>query len=232
MPDMTPERWERTNAYIRELFARESSEQAGLMARAVAAGLPDIDVGAESGRLLELLTRVTGGRLVIEVGTLAGYSAGWIAKGLAADGMLISVDVSSTHLDLARAESARQGWADRIRFRQGRGGEVLPKLLAELGEASADLVLLDAERKEYAGLLPVARRLLRVGGVLAVDNALAAGRWTADPVPPGETPDTMDLFNRLVADDRAFAATILPVGNGVLAAIRVAAAQGSCPTTV
>ncbi|MBM4114125.1 MAG: methyltransferase, partial [Phycisphaerae bacterium] len=74
---MSDERWRNTSAYIRELFAKEDAVLAGLMTRAVAAGVPAIDAGPESGRVLQMLTLLSGGRRVIEVGTLAGVSAIW-----------------------------------------------------------------------------------------------------------------------------------------------------------
>ena len=99
--EMTPERWHHTNAYVRELFAREDTVLSGLMSRATAEGLPAIDVGPESGRLLQMLTMLSGGRLAVEVGTLAGVSAIWNARGLSAGGRLISIDLEPKHQRVA-----------------------------------------------------------------------------------------------------------------------------------
>ena len=81
--EMSAQRWENTTAYIRRLFCREDEHLATVMERAVKAGLPEIEAGPETGRLLQLLARMTGAKLAVEVGTLAGYSAIWIARGLA-----------------------------------------------------------------------------------------------------------------------------------------------------
>ena len=80
--DMTPERWRYTGAYSREVFGAQDAHLAGLMEAAVGRGLPDIAVSADVGRLLMILTSMTRGRLALEVGTLGGYSAIWIARGL------------------------------------------------------------------------------------------------------------------------------------------------------
>jgi len=219
--EMTPERWRSTSAYVRQLFAREDSVLAGLMERATAAGLPSIDAGPESGRVLQMLALLTGAKLAVEVGTLAGVSAIWIARGLAPGSRLISIDLEPMHQRMAAREAAAAGVADRVDFRLGRGGEVLPRLLDELGAASVGLIFLDAERREYLPMMPTVKQLLRPRGVLVVDNALNAGRWVTDPYLPGEPLDTMDVVNRAVADDRDFAAsTVLPVGNGLLIAVR------------
>jgi len=218
---MSDERWRNTSAYIRELFAKEDAQLAGLMTRAVAAGVPSIDAGPESGRVLQMLTLLSGGRRVIEVGTLAGVSAIWIARGLVPGGRLVSVDIEAKHQRIAAEEVRAAGVADRVEFRLGRGSDLLPTLMGEWGTESADLIFLDAERREYLPMMPAVKSLLRPRGVLVIDNALSAGRWVADPYEPGVARDTMDEVNRAVAADRDFAAsTILPVGNGLLVAIR------------
>lgn len=218
---MTPERWRGTRAYIRELFAREDAVLAGLMARASAAGLPSIDAGPESGRVLQMLAMLVGARRAVEVGTLAGMSAIWIARGLVPGGRLISIDIEEKHRRIASGEAHAAGVADRVEFRPGRGSEVLPALLSHFGSGTVDLIFLDAERREYLPMMPVVKALLRPRGVLVIDNALSAGRWVSDPSAPGDAPDTMDTVNRAVAADGDFAAsTLLPVGNGLLVAIR------------
>ncbi len=219
--DMTPQRWNDTKAYLRAVFSREDAHQQGLAARAAAAGLPPIDVGPEAGRFLQLLALMTRARLIIEVGTLAGSSAIWLARGLVPGGKLITIDLSEKHLDVARAEIAGAGLQTSVQFRQGKGSEVLPKLVTELGPRKADLIFLDAERTEYVPLLPTVAQLLRPGGVLAIDNTLAAKRWVPDPYAPGEPVDTMDEVNRAVAAHPAFTASqIVPLGNGILVAAR------------
>jgi len=229
MPDqitMTPERWARTREYIATIFAADDARaHAALMKRASAAGLPPIDVGPETGCLLRTLVRVAGGGIVVEVGTLGGSSAIWMAQGLVPEGRVITIDISPEHAAFARDEFAKwefaqAGVADRIDARVGRGSEVLPTLLDELGAGTVDLVLLDADRSEYSALVPIVGRLLRPGGLMIVDNALSAKRWTADPVPDGEERDTMDELNRQVAKDRMFDAALVPVGNGLLLAAR------------
>jgi len=219
--DMDSARWERTVGYIRALFAGdEAAEHDDLMKRAVAAGLPAIDVGPDTGRFLQLLVRLAGGQRVVEIGTLGGSSAIWMAGGLGIDGRLITIDLSAEHRNFARAEFERAGVADRIDARVGRGAVAVPALLKELGAATVDLILFDAQRSEYAELVPIAGRLLRPGGILVFDNALSAKRWTADPVPDGEERDTMDRLNRQLAKDKMFISTLVPVGNGLLLAVR------------
>lgn len=223
--DMNRERWDRTSAYIRDVFGGTDAKHAGIMERAVAAGMPPIDAGAETGRFLQVLATSLSARLVIEVGTLAGYSAIWLARGLqggaTGGGRVITIEMSATHGSFAKREIDNAGVGHAVTIRQGRGGEVLPVILREEGAGSADMVFFDAERSEYLSMLDTAHALLRRGGVLAIDNALAAKKWTADPVAPGEQPDQMDIVNRAIAQDARFRSILVPIGNGVLIASRV-----------
>lgn len=224
MPDsiqMDQARWERTSAYLRAVFARTDPQHEGIMKRATDAGMPAIDAGPETGRFLQTLATSLRAKLIVEVGTLAGYSAIWLARGLEPGGRVITVEASEKHAAFAEREIKDADLADRIAIRQGRGKEILPVLLKELGAGSVDLVFFDAERSEYLDMLNAAHDLLRPGGMLAIDNALSAKRWTADPVPAGESPDQMDIVNRAVASDARFRSILVPIGNGVLIGTKV-----------
>ena len=102
---MTPERWQETHDYIAEVHGAQDEFMARLSARAVEAGLPDISVGPNVGRLLMILTSLSGAgqgaEVVVEVGTLAGYSALWMVRGLAPTGRLITCEPNDTHADFA-----------------------------------------------------------------------------------------------------------------------------------
>ncbi|MBL0922362.1 MAG: class I SAM-dependent methyltransferase, partial [Phycisphaerales bacterium] len=118
MPD-----WDQVQAYIRDVFGAQDATLAGLMPRAIAAGLPAIAVDASVGRLLKTLCAMTnGGRgaaLALELGTLAGYSAIWISRGLRRDppGRLITLEPETTHADFAERALAEAGAAGRVQVR-------------------------------------------------------------------------------------------------------------------
>jgi predicted O-methyltransferase YrrM len=225
--EMTEDRWQATSSYLQEVFGREDEQLRTLMARAVAAGIPDIAVSAEVGRLLKLLAQLAapdGAKLAIEVGTLAGYSAIWLARGLAVGGRLITIEIEPKHAAFAAAEFARAGVKDRIEQRMGPGLEVLPKLARELGPASVDLVFIDAVKTEYGGYVDAALPMLKVGGLLVVDNVLGAGSWwVTDANGSSGDRDAIDAFNHRVAGDARFESVALPVRQGVLIARRVRA---------
>ncbi|MBK7403657.1 MAG: class I SAM-dependent methyltransferase [Phycisphaerales bacterium] len=207
--DMTPQRWLETSDYLRSVFGPLGEpidgRLAGLMDRAVAAGLPSIAVSADVGRLLMVLasvaagSRTEGGPRALEIGTLGGFSGLWIARGLGPAGRLITIEAEASHAAFARTEFAAAGMADRVELRLGKGLEVLPRLHAEFGPGSFDLVFLDAIKSEYRAYAEQAAGLLRPGGLLVADNCLGASWWITDA--PGSDPgrDAVDAFNRWIS---------------------------------
>ncbi|MFM9995826.1 MAG: O-methyltransferase [Phycisphaerales bacterium] len=223
--EMTPKRWENTCAYLRDVFGTQDEHLGGLMERAVAAGLPSIAVSADVGRLLMLLTSMTGdgrgAKVAVELGTLAGYSAIWIARGLSPGGRLITVEPNGLHADFAAGEFRRAGVAGSIEIRRAPALDAIPRIAAELGPASIDVAFLDAVKTEYPAYLAALKPLIRPGGLLIADNALGSSFWIDDP--PGSSPerDAVDRFNRLVASDRDFVTACVPIREGVLIARKV-----------
>jgi len=230
--DMTPQRWQYLVDYLREVFGQQDDHLAGLMAEAVREGLPDIAVSADVGRLLMILTSMTRGRLAIEVGTLAGYSGIWIARGLklggaggaggagGTGGRLITIEKEASHAAFARRQFQRAGVADRVEVRCGDGLAELDRLSAELPPGSVDVVFLDAEKTEYPDYWRIVKPLIAVGGLILADNVCGAGSWWMDceGVPAREA---ADRFNRLVAADDDFEVVAVPLREGVMIGRRV-----------
>lgn len=212
---MTPERWEYLSAYATELFGDPNEQLATMMSRAVQAGLPDIAVSPDVGWFLKILASLTPGRLALELGTLAGYSGIWIARGLASDGRLITVEYESLHADFAEHEFATAGLADRVEVVRGAALDVLPVIAEEVGLASVDFVFLDAIKPEYIDYYRLVKPLIAPGGLLVADNVYGTGKGWID-----EGYGTDD-FNRAVAADPDFDTVITPMREGLLIARRI-----------
>jgi predicted O-methyltransferase YrrM len=152
----------------------------------------------EAAELLTMAVRLAGARRIVEIGTSNGYSAIWLADAAGdTDGAVVSVDTES--IDEAAANLAAAGVADRVELVQADGG----RYLADLADGAVDLLFLDAERTEYAGWWPNPVRVLRPGGVLAIDNVLAP------------SPEELTEFIGLVADDDRLVGTTIDVGKGL-----------------
>lgn len=209
---MTPERWSYIGDYAEDVFGRYDDHLAGLMGRAVDAGLPPIAVSADVGRLLKILVEMTEARLAIELGTLAGYSGIWIARGLADGGKLLTVEHNDDHADFAQSEFDAAGVADKVEIVRGEALAVLPAIADRVGEESVDFVFIDARKSEYVDYFRLLKPLVKPGGTLVADNVYATGAGWID-----EGHGT-DEFNRLVAADPEFEAVATPMREGVLIA--------------
>ncbi len=173
---------------------------------------PPID--ASGGAVLRVLAAALDARAVVELGTGCGVSGIWLLRGMAADGVLTSIDVEPEHHRLARRSFTEAGFpTSRVRLITGRALDVLPRLT----DGGYDLVFCDAVKSEYPDYLGEALRLLRPGGVVAFDNALWHDR-AADL--SHDDPDTRGVREvaRLVREDEALVPSLLPVGDGLLVA--------------
>lgn len=197
-----------------EAFVAEDDVLTAARERAVEVGCTPVLPGV--GAALRLLAAAISARHVVEIGTGTGVSGLWLLRGMAPEGVLTSVDIEAEHQRHAREAFAAEGVAPaRTRLITGRALEVLPRL----ADASYDLVLVDGDKEEYADYVEQATRLLRVGGILAIDNSLWHDK-VADSAQ--RDPDTIAVRGVLTAlrEDERWLPALLPVGDGLLAAVR------------
>lgn len=202
---------ERTMAYLRRFDEREDEPLRAARARSEEADIPA--VATETGALLRFLARTVAARHVVEVGSGGGYSGLWLLGGMDRRGALTTIEMDPDNQALAQRAFADGGVADRVRSMRGAALEVLPKL----ADGHYDIVFLDAVATEYNAYLEHGRRLLRHGGLLIADDVLWKGA-VCDPAVTDEDTAALRTFNDTIRDDPAFTATIVPVGDGVLAA--------------
>jgi predicted O-methyltransferase YrrM len=184
-------------------------------ARSAAGVLGCVPVSAGVGTALRFLAAAIRARAVVEIGTGTGLSGLWLLRGMREDGVLTSIDVDPEHQRIARAAFTAAGHGpSRIRLINGLGLEVLPRLT----DGGYDLVLVDTSPADYPRYLDEALRLLRSGGIVALHGVLGPG-----VVDPGAAdPGTLALreVTRQVREDDRLAPTLLPLGEGLLAALR------------
>lgn len=196
--------------YLCGLFAREDETLLALREEADRTGLPPIAVSPDAGRLLQVLLKAVGARRVLEVGTLGGYSAIWIARALPDDGRLITLESEPAHAAFARRFLARAGVAERVEVREGRALDLLPALDGE----RFDAVFLDADKEPLPTYFDWALRLLRPGGLLIADNALWGGR-VYDAAENDARTEGVREFNRRLANDPRVTGIVVPTHDGV-----------------
>jgi len=206
--------------YLLESSLREPPVLAKLRAETAKMPRAQMQVAPDQGQFLALLTRLTGAKRIVEVGTFTGYSSTAMALALPKGGKLTCCDVSKEFTDVARRYWAEAGIAERIELRLGPALETLDALIAG-GEAGRfDMVFIDADKSNYAGYYERALILLRPGGLVAVDNVL----WSGRPLDPGQTDeDTQAIraFNAALKDDTRIHLSMLSIADGVTLAVKL-----------
>jgi len=178
-----------------------------------------MQISPEQGALMAMLVGLMGARRCLEVGTFTGYSALSVALALPADGRLVCCDLSREWTDVARRYWDSAGVADRIELRIGPAIDTLDALLAEGDADSFDFAFIDADKPNYDGYYERALRLVRPGGVIAIDNVL----WSGAVIDPeDDTPDTRAIraLNDKIAGDERVDAVLVPIGDGLTLARR------------
>ncbi|HET7073013.1 MAG TPA: O-methyltransferase [Mycobacterium sp.] len=193
------------------------SEDAVLVAareRAVEIGAAPVTPAA--GALLSVLAKLSGGKAVAEVGTGAGVSGLWLLSGMSNDGVLTTIDIEPEYLRLAKQAFSEAGIGpSRTRLISGRAQDVLTRLADE----SYDLVFIDADPIDQPDYVVQGVRLLRSGGVIVVHRAALGGR-AGDPAARDAEVAAVREAARLIAEDERLTPVLVPLGDGVLAAVR------------
>lgn len=200
--------------YIAGLFAPEDQLLVSLREEADRTGLPPASIPPDAGRFLQVLLHTIGARRVLEVGTLGGYSAIWMARALPPEGALITIERDERHAALAERYAQRAGLAAVISVRRGRALDVLPALDGE----EFDLAFLDADRAPLPTYLEWAMRLVRPGGLIVAHNALLGGRVATATSGDGEDVRAARELNARVASDPRVSSILVPAYDGFLVA--------------
>ncbi|HEX2091692.1 MAG TPA: O-methyltransferase [Longimicrobiaceae bacterium] len=209
---MTPELWTEVDRYITDLLVPPDPVLDMALEASDAAGLPQIAVAPNQGKLLMLLARLQGARAILEIGTLGGYSTIWLARALPPGGRLVTLEVDPKHAGVARANFARAGLSDAIELRLGPALDTLPRL-AEEGYGPFDLVFIDADKENIREYFVWALRLSRRGSLILVDNVVREGA-VIDPAREDPPVQGVRRFNELLAaEPRVSATTIQTVGS-------------------
>lgn len=202
------------DSYITDHFVHEDDVLQSIQAEAARNELPAISIRAFEGRLLQMLVHIAGAKQIVEIGTLAGYSAVWIARALPAGGKLYTLEKSDKHAAVARANFERAGLNTRIELLVGDAQDLLKKLSPR---NPFDMVFIDADRPQYQDYLEWAAENLRPGGVVAAHNAFRSGRVLA---PENDDDRFVREFNAALAKDNRFEAFVFAIGDGLATAVR------------
>jgi predicted O-methyltransferase YrrM len=163
--------WDAVDEFFDRTLVTPDAVFDDVLRRSEAAGLPAISVTASQGKLLALLAESIGARHALEIGTLGGFSAIWIARALAAGGRLVTIEAEPRHAVVARESFARAGVLDRIDLREGQALDVLPQLT----DTTVDFTFIDADKPNTPAYFDWAIRLSRPGALVVIDNVVREG---------------------------------------------------------
>jgi predicted O-methyltransferase YrrM len=205
---MSQRTWAAVDDYLNDRIVRPDEALAAALEASRAGGLPEIAVSAPQGKLLNLLARAMGARRILEIGTLGGYSAIWLARSLPPDGKLISLEYSPKHAEVARSNLARAGLAAVAEVRVGPGVELLPSLTGPF-----DFFFIDADKEGYPDYFRGCLKLARPGSVMVFDNVVRDGEVIDSSSGDSAVRATRQLYEDIAAETRVSATSIQTVGS-------------------
>ncbi|KAJ3857075.1 O-methyltransferase family 3 protein [Lentinula lateritia] len=217
----TIEDWARSDVYHNSFLIPQDSVLDAALKNSAANGLPGIAVSISQGKFLQLHARAIQAKRILEVGTLGGYSTIWLGRALPEDGELITLEISSKHAKVAGENLSNAGLSSKCRIIVGPGYESMVDLPSE---KKFDFIFIDADKPSNVKYFTEAKRLIRKGGVIIVDNVVRFGR-VADPEQSDPNIEGVrSLLNALKGDKDVDATTIATVGekayDGFIYAIR------------
>ncbi|KAF9556840.1 O-methyltransferase family 3 protein [Agrocybe pediades] len=215
------EEWKRSDEYHNSFLIPQDDSMAAVMKNCEAQGLPDIAVSAAQGKLLNLIAKSIGAKKVLEVGTLGGYSTIWFARALPTDGKVVTLEIDPHHAKVSQENFKIAGVEDKVEVVVGPATESLPKMRPDI---PFDLAFIDADKEGNLFYFNEAKRLLRSGGIIIVDNVVRYGRVSDPNYKDSTIEGVRELLGALKDDKDVDATTIATVGvrglDGFIYAVR------------
>lgn len=172
---------------------------------------PGIDVAPNMGAMLSMLVQISGARRILEIGTLAGYSAIWLARAAGPAGKVVTCELEETNAEVAQRNLQQAGLADRVQIVLGKAADSLKHMIDQDTEPF-DLVFIDADKESNPVYLEAAVALSRPGTVILIDNTVRGGQVIQQDSEDEATLGTRRLIEAIGADDRLTATSMQTVG--------------------
>lgn len=208
---MSEVEWAAIDRYLEERHVPADEALEWALRESDAAGLPQIAVSATQGKQLFLLAKAVGAKSILEIGTLGGYSAIWMARALEAGGKLITIEADARHAEVAKSNFEHAGVGDKVEIWIGEALKRLPQIAAAVSDP-LDFAFIDADKANIPDYFDWTVRMSRPGALIVVDNVIRRGR-VIDPDTGDADVDGVRRFLDLLADDqRVEATTVQTVG--------------------
>jgi len=205
--DDTRELLREIDTYVEDLFSPSDEILEAALRDSRRAGLPEINVSPNEGRLLQLLVEMVGARRMLEIGTLGGYSAIHFARALPEDGALISLEIDEHRAGVARNNVERASLSQKVNIQVGDAHELLSTLIED-DEGPFDVIFIDADKESYPDYLDASLQLVRPGSLILGDNTIRGGTVLN---PQDATARATREFNERIARDPRLSSIVLPL---------------------
>ena len=202
-PTADAARWSAVDDYFESLFAPCDGPLRAALIGNTSNGLPAHDVSATQGKMLAVFAQMVGAKRILEIGTLGGYSAIWMARALPAGGKVVTIEFNETHADTARRNIQRAGLSGAIDLHVGKALDVLPSL-----EGPFDMIFIDADKPNNPHYIRWAIKLSRPGTVIIGDNVVRGGA-VADPTSEDANVRGVREFLKFMANEPRLDATAI-----------------------
>ena len=205
---------DRVYDYLLSVSLKESDLLAQLRMETAGIEFSEMQIAPEQGQFMAMLVKLMGARRALEIGTFTGYSSVVIATALPEDGELVCCDDSEEWTSMARKYWQQAGLEDRINFKLGDASKTLQAMIDEGREGTFDFIFIDADKQNYPLYYELSLKLLRAGGLIAVDNTL----WSGDVADPGnDEPGTRAIrrFNEMLKQDQRVEISLVTIGDGL-----------------
>src|SRR5690242_13353060 len=208
---------EKLEAYLQAVSLREPDVLRRLREETAPMELAGMQISPEQGQFMALLVRLIGARQYLEIGTFTGYSALAVALALPKDGKVVACDVSKEWTALGQRYWREAGVAEKIELRLAPALETLDALIAAKA-AAFDFAFIDADKKNYDGYYERALKLVRRGGIIAIDNVLWNGS-VINPAKKDADTEAIRALNKKLLKDERIDLSLLPIGDGLTLAV-------------
>lgn len=209
---MTQERWSAVDDYAAGLLAPHDPALEAALSASESAGLPAIQVSPPQGKLLFLLAKSIGAKMILEFGTLGGYSTIWLGRSLVDGGHLVTLEADPDYAEVARENIARANLGNSVDLRIGPALDLLPALDAE-GVGPFDFTFIDADKENSPSYFAWALDHSRPGSLIVADNVVRAGTL-ADPESEDQKVQAQRRLHEMAAAERRVSATTIQTVGG------------------
>ena len=205
--------------YLLSATLREADVLADLRAETMSHAQSRMQIAPEQGQFMALLVQLIGAKKTLEIGVFTGYSALAVAMALPDDGRIIACDVSEEHTAIAQRYWEKANVAHKIDLQIAPALETLDGLINNGEQETFDFAFIDADKSNYDAYYERSLQLIRPGGLIAIDNTLWYGR-VADPEVQDNRTKRIRTLNEKVREDRRVVMSLVPIGDGLLLAVK------------